>query len=217
MMVVLSAILLLTATPSLAQGVKRTQLSKAEKERLTTELETLCANDQKYRWMLTFGELDEQKVQAFRKMDQKEQFTRMKAVQQNKAGISQSQKDSLWRLQAQIDSVNFTRVSEIISNYGYPQKWEDADNISTILLHSPLHMVDDRLFEMLLREVKEGNMPGMDYATMYDKIQIERKLPELYYVTEHFDAATKTFAIGKPADLAATNRARQEIGLKKIK
>jgi hypothetical protein len=214
---VLSAILFSVAMPSLAQEVKHTRLSKAQKKSLSTELVTMCANDQKYRWMLTFGELDEQKVLAFRKMDEKEQFARMKAVQQNKAGISQLQKDSLWQLQAQIDSLNFISVSEIISNYGYPKKWQDADNVSTILLHSPLRLIDDKFMKMLLQEVKNGKMPGIDYASIYDKIQIERKLPELYYVSEHFDSATKTFAIGKPADLAATNSARAEIGLEKIK
>ena len=141
----------------------------------------------------------------------------MKDVMDGKVGISEHIKDSLWHIQAAIDSSNFIKMQGLIYTYGYPKKYIEAYKVSTIFLHaSPRWMTMD-FFKTLKEEVMNGNMPGLEYAEIYDRQQIDKKLPELYYVGKHFDSKTNTFAIAKPFDIEATNKAREEIGLKKLK
>ncbi|MFI5195454.1 MAG: hypothetical protein ACHQD8_00055 [Chitinophagales bacterium] len=199
------------------QNQEHIPLTKHLKDSLRKEVETMLVNDQKYRWMLMFGELDEKKLAEMRKLPEGDQWKRMKQVQDNKVGISEHQKDSLWQLQGAIDSVNFIKMSGIVRRYGFPKKYVEVYKASAIFLHSPVQFLTDDFFKVLMQEVKNNNMPGLEYATIYDKAQLNNKLPELYYVCEHYDPTTKTSHIRQPKDLEATNRAREEIGLKKIK
>ena len=200
-----------------AQNAAHTPLTKALKDSLRNKIETMLANDQKYRWMIMFGETDENKLAELRKRNEADQFKRMKDVRDNKVGISQYAKDSLWQLQGALDSANFIAMAGIIYKYGYPKKYIEAYKVSAIFLHASIHLMTPDFFKTLKEEVLNGNMPGMEYATIYDKQQVNNKLPELYYVLEHFDTKTNTSAIGHPKDLEATNKAREEVGLKKLK
>ena len=177
----------------------------------------MLANDQKYRWEIQFGETDESKLAELRKMSEPDQFRRMKDVQDGKVGVSERVKDSLWQIQAVIDSANFIKMKGIIYTYGYPKKYIEAYKVSTIFLHASPHWMTVDFFKALKEEVMNGNMPGLEYAEIYDRQQLDNKLPELYYVGKHFDRKTNTFAIARPRDIAATNQARAEIGLKKLK
>ena len=199
-----------------AQNTVHTPLNKKIKDSLKREIENMVADDQKYRWMIQFGELDERKIAEMKKQEPKEQYRRMKDVLNNKTGISRQQKDSLWQLQSAIDSVNFLKMSGIIRTYGYPGKYVSAGKVSTIFLHTPIDIINENFLNTLMTEVKMGNMPGMEYALIYDRVQQEHKQPELYYVMEYYDAAGKTPGIRHPADVEKTNKAREEMGLKKI-
>lgn len=209
-------ILLFATITVSAQHTGHLRLTKALKDSLRNEIETMLANDQRYRRMIMYGETDETKLAAIIKQEANEQFKRMKDVSDNKAGISVHVKDSLWQLQSAIDSANFIKMSGIIYKYGFPKKYVAAYKVSAILLHSSPHFMTMDFFNILKEEVINGNMPGIEYATIYDKTRLNNKLPELYYVIEHFDPKTNTSVIGKPRDIEATNRAREEIGLKKI-
>ena len=213
----ISPILLFTTINTFAQNAKHVLLTKALKDSLKNEVEIMLANDQKYSWMIMFGETDDNKLAELRKTNEADQFKRMKDVRDNKVGISQSAKDSLWQLQGALDSANFIEMAGIMYKYGYPKKYIEAFKVSVIFLHASLHLMTPDFFKKLKEEVLDGNMPAMEYATIYDKQQVNNKLPELYYVLEHFDTKTNTSAIGKPKDLEATNKAREEIGLKKLK
>ena len=173
--------------------------------------------DQKYRWMIMLGELDENKLKELKTLNDNDKSTRFRNVLDNKTGISQFQKDSLGLLQSEIDNTNFTNLSNIIHKYGYPKKYIKSYKISTIFLHSDPHLMSDSFLNVLFDEVKNKNMPALDYAIIYDKVQLENKYPERYYVLEHFNPLTHTSECNKPGDIAVTNKARKEIGLKKIR
>ena len=193
------------------------KLSKHEKDSLHNEIETMLANDQKYRWMIMYGELDGQKLEAFKKMDEAAKWQRMTDVQKDKIGISKTQKDSLWQLQSQIDSVNFLKLSGIITKYGFPHKYVEEYKATSILLHADPQLMTDNFFRMLIAEVKFGNLSPIGYAGVYDRVQLDRKLPELYYVSNYYDSTTGTSKPKPPLDLDKTNKAREEIGLGKYK
>lgn len=68
-----------------------------------------------------------------------------------------------------------------------------------------------------MEEVLEGNMPGIEFANLHDRIQDYKKLLSLYCVVETYDPITKTSSIKPPVDIEKTNAARKKIGLKKFK
>ncbi len=211
----LFCILLLLCIHAFAQV--HPKLSKHEKDSLRNEIETMLANDQKYRWMIMYGELDEQKLADFKKMDEAAKWQRMKDVLKDKVGISKAQKDSLWKFQSQIDSINFLELSAIITKYGFPHKYIEEYKATSMLLHADPQLTTDDFFNMLKGEVKCGNLSPMEYAGVYDRIQLDRKLPELYYVSDYYDTATGKSKPKTPIDLDKTNKAREEIGLEKYK
>lgn len=94
--------------------------TKKQKDSLGKVLDKLIYSDQQYRWMISFGELDEQKIAEFRKMTGDEILERMIAARSNKIGISKFKKDSLTKIQEEIDSSNFSTLIGLIYNFGYP-------------------------------------------------------------------------------------------------
>lgn len=175
----------------------------------------MMEDDQHFRWMLTFGELDEGRVEAYKKMDLEKQTERMVLVRKGVSGISAAQRDSLTRLQEQLDSINFEKLSTLILQFGCPAGYFDVRDISVVWMHNT-RRINDAMLAFLLTEVKEDCMPAQEYAMIYDRVQLDKKLPERYFVIEHYDTVTGTYSIGKPADINATNQARREIGLKKL-
>ena len=214
-LILLSQLLLFSALTSTAQVTVLQPLSKRQCDSLKKEIDIMVANDQKYRWMLMYGETDEQKLKEIRVLDRQAKSVRMLEAHANKVGISQTLKDSLWILQVRIDSVNFMKVSGILYKYGVP-KGVAPGNISLIIDHTPSLITDD-LLAVLKQEVEDKHFPGLEYAIVYDGLQVYRKLPELYHVTNYYNAITKTAAISTPENIEATNKARKEIGLKRLK
>lgn len=198
-----------------AQNTVLQSLNKTQQDSLKKEIDMMVAADQKYRWMLMYGETDEQKLKELRGMSEQDRSVRMQQARANKVGISQPIKDSLWKLQEHIDSANFSRLSSILYKYGVPPSIMPGD-VSLIFDHTP-DMITDDLLALLKQEVQDKHFPGFEYAVIYDGLQNYRKLPELYHVTKYYSTTTKTAAIKQPENLEATNKARKEIGLKRLK
>ncbi len=173
----------------------------------------MMAEDQKYRWMVMLGEMDSAKLAALRKMPEKDQWQRMKDVQMNRVGISRIQRDSLDDLQQYIDTTNMRKIIAIINNYGFPtyiEPWE----VTTFFLHLPA-LPDDGHINMLKDLTKKGKISADEFAAIYDRRQMCKHLPELYYVAPRLDTVTGKSAYPIPLNLDETNKARAEIGMKK--
>jgi hypothetical protein len=209
-------VMLLACLCSFAQSQPHTRLSHHQQDSLQSELETMLAKDQQYRWMLMYGELNPQKLEEWKHKDEKAKWQRFKDVQKNNAGISQFQKDSIGKYQDENDSGNIVKLTEIITRYGFPTYIEDY-KVTTILLHASSAQVNDDYLKMLKEEVLLGNMSAMEYARLYDEVHYRLHLPELYYVNETFDQATGKGKVAQPVNMDETNKARKEIGLKKFK
>ncbi len=200
---------------SLAQNTKQVKLTKHLRDSLKTEVEAMLVADQQYRWMLELGETDPVKLAALQNADEPTKMRRIRDVMNNKVGLPQATKDSLERLQDANDAANFTKLSGIIARYGYPHNYIAGYKTGTILSHMSATLLDEQFFSMLKVQVQAGNMEAMEYAGLYDRIQLELHKPELYCVIDHYDTATKKSALSSPTDINATNKAREEIGLRK--
>ncbi|NJM78839.1 MAG: hypothetical protein HC854_03025 [Flavobacterium sp.] len=122
-----------------------------------------------------------------------------------------------------IDSLCFKRVINFIKINGYPTdkilgernyKQECVPgSVIAVLLHNPHRLVREReYFELLLNEVKKGNLKPESFATILDK----------YYWTKSKNKETRRVfygsQFGKPCIQTKdeTNKARVEIGLKPL-
>lgn len=189
------------------------KLSRHQKDSLKKELETILINDQKYRWMLMYGEIDERKIAEYQQMGEAAKFKRMMQVQKNQIGISQLQKDSLWSLQNPIDSVNFVTVLAIIKQFGFPHRYIEPYKVSTIIMHASPALKNDDFFKCLMAEVSKGNLPGIEYARIYDNYLYGQRRDPLYYVDGVDDDGNPII----PKNKVETNKARVAIGLKPLK
>ena len=212
----LLALLMATMCTTIA-AAQHTHLNKHLKDSLRTEIEIMFTNDQKYRWMLSFGELDTQKVAAWRVKSDSAKVERMKLVMKHKAGADPAKLDSVARLQDHIDSANFYTLMAIIKNYGFPHRYIAAYKVSIILQHAADGLKDDNFFKILKDEVLDGHMPAGEYANLYDKVQLDQRLPPLYHVIQYYDKQHDQNPYGTPIDLDKTNKAREEIGIPKFK
>lgn len=204
--------LTLVITVSFAREVKHPKLTSHQKDSLKKEIKAMMAEDQKYRWMVMLGEMDSAKLAGFRMMPEKDKWQRMKDVRMNKTGISKNQKDSLDNLQQHIDTANIRKIIAIIDSYGFPsyiEPWE----VTTFFLHLP-ELLDDSHINMLKDLIKKGKVSAEEFAMIYDRRRTGKNLPELYYVQPHLDTITGKYIYLKPLNLAETNKARAEIGMK---
>ncbi|MDO4726061.1 MAG: hypothetical protein Q4A56_02415 [Porphyromonadaceae bacterium] len=121
-----------------------------------------------------------------------------------------------------IDSVNFSKMIDIIDKYGFPCEKTLGEYFRgecvtmaaiAVMLHNTHKMVKDRkIFNLLLREVNRGNLFAKVFATFLDK----------YYFMQTFDTVRKVYygsQWGKPCieDRAISDSLRNEIGLPPLK
>ena len=200
-----------------AQEIHHIRPNKVQKDSLKNQINTMLADDQKYRWMLMYGATDEQEIKAFKAMDDTAKWKRFQDVLDHKAGISVAKLDSIWKLQAAIDSANFLKVMAITKMFGFPHKYVESYKATAILCHAAEGYWNDDFFRTLKDEVLLGNIEPDVYAGLYDNIQWKMHRQELYFVNLQYHKTTKTSDHGTPPDLELTNKARAEIGLKKFR
>lgn len=194
----------------------QTELTIHIKDSLKYTINKLYQDDQKYRWVVMLGEENIHKLDSLKKLPSQELKKRIIAAMENKIGLSQEKKDSIWRKQLIIDTINTISLKSIINKYGYPDFYNEPFEISTILLHSPDSFLDSIFLEKLKMEVIKKKMGAYDYALVYDKACSKKEGAERYYVIEHYDSITNQNHIHIPTDIERTNKARKEIGLKKL-
>jgi hypothetical protein len=150
-----TACLVLLAVALRAQGTLNMTLKK--------ELDSLFAVDQQYRHLMSFtGSRADSLAQAL--------------------GVPREQLNGhLWKEQNHIDSLNLTRIEQIIRQYGYPGKKlvGTPTNEATfyVIQHSPKIAEYLPLVETAARK---GELPFHLYATMYDRHQMYEGKEQLY-------------------------------------
>lgn len=180
---------------------RQNRTQKAEVAAITRTIDTLLINDQRYRWMSQFGTTDLRELDSFRGLTTGAQLDRMRDVVARKVGLPQAVFDSLWALQDKLDELNFAVISALIKEKGFPKGRSLSYRVATLLQHSA-QRIDPQFMMLLFAEFKAGHLPPMEYAVIYDNVQLAHNKPAIYCVDGR-----------KPVDTTATNIARQEIGL----
>lgn len=120
-----------------------------------------------------------------------------------------------------IDKINGNLLLNILKKYGLPREnlvggMEQSNPVkpsylSTVLMHLDYEFYKTELKPLLYKELQNGNLSPLDFATMNDKFFISHKDKIMDY--PYFG----TFRNGRIQDTLKTNEARKQIGLPKIK
>ena len=79
-------------------------LTKTQKDSIRTVMNKIGNDDQKYRWQLMLGELDVIKLDSLKKLPLSDRSDRIKKSMKGEIGFSKQVRDSLERLQNELDS-----------------------------------------------------------------------------------------------------------------
>jgi len=205
---------------------KQIQLSEATQQKLITEINSIAELDQKYRSIISLGSMNPElikKDKELRKTATLEEY--MAFAQTVEKDLSKVQKDSLWKLQHELDFQNYEDFKELIHKYGYPSKERlgtDEDKLFQVLLHPPIEITPrvflEEMQNLLLPEVKESRMAAESFALFVDNIKAKiLKEPQLYGTNKSFNPATMSMGLPEIKNIEETNQARQDIGLKILK
>ncbi|GAB4552286.1 MAG: hypothetical protein Tsb0013_14560 [Phycisphaerales bacterium] len=180
-----------------------------------TSLESILADDQRYRSAIAWGTTDEAELERLRNLDMQRALE--ERTQRRAAGIAldPALEDELMAKQIELDILNTQRLIDLIQRYGWPTEatvGTDFPNPTPVLIHMRPEDVD-RVLPLLRRETLEGRMPPKQYAMIVDRKRQHDGQPQLYGTAQAFDPETRTILAPAIVDIDATNRARAEIGL----
>lgn len=183
------------------------ELTQAQMDSIKTVLDKMSEEDQRPRLQLTFGELDMKKIDSIDKaLSSKEEFDLYNKVMKGEVGFSKAVRDSLLREENRIDSLNKTKLLEIIRQYGFPSFKRVGTTAGDFMT---IHMLGKENFDELLpifqKEVEKGNMSGHYYASWNDRCQIVMNKKQLYGEYDQKNICVE--------NLKETNKERKKIGL----
>ena len=112
------------------------------------------------------------------------------------------------------DSVNTVRVTEILDTHGFPTLAEVGDiNIAVwaVIQHSDIALID-KYMPQFLDAAKNGDLPKMYVATMYDRCEVWHGRPQKYGTQGTMDE-NGAFVPSDLLDQARVDEWRDEMGL----
>lgn len=82
--------------------------------------------------------------------------------QMNELGVTETQKDSLWLLQASLDSINILRVDTLLATYGYPKVeeigYKHKNTIFLVVHHQGSIAVRRKYFALIREHLSNGQI-----------------------------------------------------------
>jgi len=221
-------IILITFSIQMIHGQNvRADLSLQEVELIQETFNSIIGSDRLYRLKLKAGTLDNI---ILAKLDSLYNGDDISALLKYQSSITDelttTQRDSLNKLQRQLDFTNHMIMRGIWDRYGWISKdiIEENNGIQTLLLlHPPI--AKDQIVAYtenykikLLPEVKAGRMPAKSYASFIDNMLCKiLDKPQLYGTNGQFDRQTKTLLPPLISNLEESNKARKNLGLLLLK
>ncbi|MCH2233379.1 MAG: hypothetical protein MK078_03915 [Crocinitomicaceae bacterium] len=181
-------------------------MEKNVKDSLAIVVSEMYERDQKYRKFMLWRTTDTLKIDSIQSLSFKKRYK----IITSQTSLPQATMDSLWNLQSINDSLNFEHLVSLLKEYGFLSKKRiGVGYLNTIILHM---MHDDEfciLDTLLIQEVEKGNLSPKSYASWYDRYLLITGQAQLYGEYNTYTPCVTS--------LEETNRAREKIGLKKLK
>lgn len=190
------------------------KVTEANKALLQESLKQIMVKNQQYRGLIQWGTFRQEKVDSIQSLS----VEAMRAyLLEPEFELTPDEEDSLRVLQNQLDKENTLQLMDLVKKYGWlsQEKLDLPFSPSRLLFNTPVEQFED-LRVLLLKEVKEKRMPGLDFAKFVDNLLLKQDLKQLYGTINPLDRQTGRITDPLIDDLAATNAARQEIGLKNL-
>jgi len=150
-------------------------------------------------------------LEAIFKSDQNERMM-MDSVQKRFGWDSKEMKE-LWTRQNEVDSLNLTRIKEIIKEYGYPGKSLAGDQSSTawlVIQHADLKTQEEYL-PVLQDAADKGELSKSSFALLVDRVRMRKGEKQLY--GSQIQMNNGKYEIYPIEDEPNVNRRRAEVGL----
>jgi len=195
---------------------RKSVLTPVVKRKLIAEFTQMADNDQAYRSFISFGTLNKRLIDSVSKLPTIEQINFQTSHQPE---LSQTEIDSLWVLQTQIDFENTYRLQELIEAYGWisTTQLDSAVDPMIFLFHTPKKTIE-KTQELLFQEVKAQRMEATKFAMYVDNMRKKAfGKNQLYGTGDEFDPKTNTIVPPLIDNIDSTNSERTKIGLAKLK
>ncbi|TCK69402.1 hypothetical protein DFQ05_0923 [Winogradskyella wandonensis] len=200
------------------------ELTEENRLMLIDSLTKMVEYDQSFRRMIALGTKDSAILKKDNEMREKPVEEYMAYRKTIISTISEAQKDSLWKLQHELDLKNHKAFVKLVEEYGYPSKQRlkiKTDIGFEILLHPPKEIKPKiylkKMEKLLMPEVKSKRLEPILYAQLVDNIrQKVLKQPQLYGTNKSFNIKTMSEGLPIIEDIRETNKARKEIGLPEL-
>ena len=127
---------------------------------------------------------------------------------------------ALWAKQNEIDAENQKTISEILENYGWPNKDEfgsfgPAEVIFLVIQHADLNH-QKQYFEMVEQAVRAGDLKADSFALLQDRILVREGKEQIYGSQLQRDQVTGAISFYPIDDEENVDKRRLEIGLEPI-
>lgn len=128
--------------------------------------------------------------------------------------------NSIWKLLRQSDSVNLLQFKAILENIGWPTiskvgRW-GAATAFLVIDHAPREVME-KYFPLLEEAARNGEASMSNYATLKDRLLINRNAKQIYGTQKYWDEKQGKFVFFPIEDEKKVNKLRKEVGLSVLK
>jgi len=122
----------------------------------------------------------------------------------------------IWKKLRPLDSINLIQFQAVMDRIGWPTATKvgklGASTAFLIIDHSPREVME-KYFPLLEAAAKNGEAPLSSYATMKDRILVNRGKRQVYATQRYWDSNLKKFVFFPIEDEKNVNTKRKEAGL----
>jgi hypothetical protein len=122
----------------------------------------------------------------------------------------------LWKQQLLLDSLNVLKLDSIMCQYGYPTPKLVGRELSKVLFFVVQHAslaVQEKYLPQIQAEVKNRCIRLSDVAYLIDRIQMKKKLPQLYGTQFIWNERREKLELYQVQDLKEVDVLRKKVGL----
>ena len=170
---------------------------------------------QKKEFAKTLFPVEAKQLAALWEKDQYWRFRLSKAYEKSDTATA----NIIWKKLKPTDSVNLVRLQSILDRIGWPTSTKvgkhGAGTAFLVIDHSPREIME-KYFPLLEDAAKKGEASLSSYATMKDRILVNRGKKQIYGTQRYWDSKANKFIYFPIEDEKNVNVRRKEVGLEPL-